>query len=96
MHTNSGSYTVFDIVGRFRVMKRLVPGAVPHTSIKEIVLVKDLNPNQAACGRTALESFMKVHECIKPHIKTEGLERQWLEDWELRSRKVKEEEEKAA
>lgn len=83
-------HTVFDIVGRFKVVKRLVEGAVPVITTKEIILVKELNPNQAACGRTALESYMKVHNVLKPHIKTEGLERVWLEDWKLRERKVKE------
>jgi hypothetical protein len=45
-------------------------------------------PNQCAAGRTALESFITVRGLIKPHIKTEGLERVWFEDWQLRERKV--------
>lgn len=85
-------HTVFDVIGKFRVVRREYAGAKPFISTKEVVLVKALNANQVACGKTALESYMKVHNCIRPHIRMEGLERVWFEDWRLSERKVKDQE----
>jgi len=82
------THTVFDLVGKFRVVSRETPTATPIIRTKYIPLVKNMTPSQCAAGKSALESYMKVHNLVRPHIKTEGLERVWFEDWELKERKV--------
>jgi hypothetical protein len=83
-------HTVFDLVGKFRCVTRLVPGSVPVISMKEIKLVEDISPSGAANGRTGWEKYLKDHNLIRQHIITEGLKRVWFEDWEFKPRKVKE------
>jgi hypothetical protein len=78
--------TVFDLVGLFCVMKREKEGDKPEISYKQIVLDAELTPNQAAAGRSVFELCVK--RLAKPHIKTEGLERVWLKDWDLKERQI--------
>lgn len=79
-------HTVFDLVGSFRVVKREVEGGQASITSKEIVLHADMAPNQCSGGRSVLETH--TLRLAKPHIKTEGLERVWLVDWNLKERHV--------
>jgi hypothetical protein len=80
--------TVFDLVALVCVMKREKEGDTPVVTYRELVLDSDISPSCACAGRTVFE--LAVKRMIKPHIKTEGLERVWLKDWDLRERKVQE------
>jgi hypothetical protein len=80
--------TVFDLVATFCVVKREQEGAKPQLSYRDVVLDKDLTPSQCCAGKTVFEVCVK--RLAKPHIKTEGLERVWLHDWQLRERQINE------
>lgn len=79
-------HTVFDLVGSFRVVTRGIAGGPATITSKEIVLHADMAPNQCSGGRSVLETH--TLRLAKPHIKTEGLERVWLVDWNLKERHV--------
>jgi hypothetical protein len=86
--------TVFDLVGKFCVVTRLKEGEASHTSMKTIVLHSDMSPNQCTGGRSVLRQY--ALRLAAPHIKTKGLERMWLEDWDLKERHIREDAKAAA
>lgn len=79
-------HTVFDLVGKFCVITRTEEGKQASITFKNIVLAPDLAPNQCTCGKAVLKQF--ALRLAQPHIKRDGLQRQWLEDWDIIERRV--------
>jgi hypothetical protein len=80
--------TVFDLVGKFGCVKREKEGDPAKVEYKYITLHADMAPNQCTGGTQSL----RVHaiRLAQPYIKDRGLERMWLEDWNLVERHVEE------
>jgi hypothetical protein len=80
--------TVFDLVGVFRHVVRAREGAEPVITTERKVLKSCLECNQAAAGKEVLADI--VAQAAKQHIRTTGLHRVWIVDWDLVERQVQE------
>jgi hypothetical protein len=77
-------HTVFDLVGVFKQRNRKNGESIITTH--ERVLHADMAPSQCAGGKTVLDYHAKL--LAKPYIKPGEY---WLYDWDLRERKLKDE-----